>query len=89
MEVRPRRFITSRDWPQREPPPRRKVLLAFLQAEREQARPFPTMRQIADHMGWHNEQSSRDALMGLIRDGWVRMAQDVDAKRKRIYWELR
>ncbi len=65
----------TRPGDRRAPPPQRAKALAFIQAESTKPRGFPTVKQIAAHMGWRNEQSARDCLSGLLRDGWVERDQ--------------
>lgn len=46
-------------------PPRQAAALAFIHERLAQGRPFPTNREIADHMGWKNESSANDCLRRL------------------------
>lgn len=82
------RIFTTRDWPKRAPPPSRARVLEYVRAEVRAGRPFPTPLEIAKQMGWRNAQSARDALMGLVRDGHVRMSK-ADNPNARCVWEVR
>ncbi len=45
--------------------PQRRRVYEFICAEHEAGRPFPTKRQIADHMGWKNKTGAGDCLNAL------------------------
>jgi hypothetical protein len=45
--------------------PKRKRVLEYIEAELKAGHTFPSMRRIADHMGWQNESSARDAVEKL------------------------
>jgi hypothetical protein len=45
--------------------PRRLKAYQFIKAELAAGRPFPSMRAIADHMGWINESGARDACLTM------------------------
>lgn len=49
--------------------------LAFIRAEIDAGRPFPSRAAIARHMGWKNLSSAADALWALVRDGHLSAAQ--------------
>ncbi len=55
-------------------PPRigRMGVLAYIQSEIAAGWPFPSIEDIAEHFGWHHS-SVRDALMGLVAMGHVRV----------------
>lgn len=52
------------------PLPRRQVeVLALIDARLSKSRPFPSLREIADAMGWKNEASAADCLNRLVWRG--------------------
>jgi len=67
-----RRYIYQHTPVRREPPPQRARVLAFIKEEIGGGRGFPRPRKIADFMGWLNEQSARDVLIGLCGDGHLK-----------------
>ncbi|MBY0559935.1 hypothetical protein [Hyphomicrobium sp.] len=50
-------------------PAQQAVVLAFVVDELAAARPFPSFRAIADHVGWTKEGSARDCLLRLVWRG--------------------
>ena len=46
-------------------------VLEFIMREVAKGNPFPKDRQIAEFMAWRNASSARDAVWGLVRDGYV------------------
>lgn len=83
MTMHPRRFVHDPSpRPKRAPPPQRAKVLAFIQAEIDADRPFPTPTAIAQHMGWKNTTNS--VLYGLESDGLIRRK----GPKLKIEWEL-
>lgn len=63
--------------------------LEFIRSEVANARPFPTPKELADHMGWRQETSARDCLMRLIMQGHViRRTISETKSRRRYHYEL-
>ncbi len=54
--------------------PQRRRVMAFIHAELDAGRPFPSMEQIAAHIGWRNSQSAREVLMSLAGAGYLTYA---------------
>ena len=70
--------------PKRQPPPKRKRVLDFVMAEIGLGHGFPDVEKIRRYMGWRNHQSARDALNGLVGDGWMKRIY-ID---NRVVWEV-
>ncbi len=69
---------------------RQHLTVAFVRSEIAAGRPFPTTRQIADHMGWSETSRALDMLQSLLGKGLVRTAGNkvLIKGSKRHVWEL-
>lgn len=87
MTVIIRTFAHERSPPvaKRTPSPQRQRVLDFITAEIAAGRPFPTHRQIADHMGWKATSSVNEALNFLFYDGHLKKLRRVV---NQIVWGL-
>lgn len=79
-------YVHRTDWPRREPTPKRARVLAFVQAELADGRPWPSTLAISRHMGWANYSTAHDALNGLMIDGQIRRNGSSDGRS--AMWEM-
>ncbi len=71
-------------------PPRQAEALAFIEAEVDAGRPFPSVSVIAKFMGWKNDVSAHDCLMRLVWRGCLSCvrAPSREDRRRIHYWKL-
>jgi hypothetical protein len=53
--------------------PIRARVLGFIEAETRAGRPFPSARQVADYMGWDDDERAQDQLIALVVLGEIRI----------------
>ncbi len=72
-------------------PPRQAEALAFIEAEVDAGRPFPSVSAIAKFMGWKNDVSAYDCLTRLAWRGHLsceRGSSREDRRRRFYHWKL-
>lgn len=77
--------------PSREIPPRQAAVLEFIKDKTANGGRFPRLSEIADHLGWQNENSARDCLERLVWRGLLKRTTVGPTERspsRRYRWEL-
>lgn len=58
------------------PSPQQARVLDFIKARDGVGQPFPTRREIADHMGWKNVSGALDCLHALSANGYLERTRE-------------